>query len=458
MPLHVDPLPVLRNGAVPLDDGPDRHDALIEHIGEARFVLLGEASHGTHEFYAERAAITRRLVEERGFAAVAAEADWPDATRVARWLLGRGDDTTVEEALGGFTRFPRWMWRNTVVRNLLDWAKAANDAGGGWRDAGRLPVTFHGLDLYSLSASMAAVVEYLDKVDPAAAARARDRFACFEGGGDDGAGYARRAAFGAGDTCEQEVIDQLVELCGRALRYTGDGDGDGDDAGRAEDEFFVAEQNARVIRDAEEYYRSMFGGRVRSWNLRDEHMAGTLDDLADHLSRRRGERAKLVVWAHNSHLGDARATEMTTWGERNLGQLVRERHPGDVVNVGFTTYDGTVTAADDWDRPARRHDVRPAPRGSHEALLHDVGLPAFALFPMDGGPVADVLRQPRLERAIGVVYRPQTERESHYFEARMADQFDVVLHLDRTSALAPLDADPGHEEGVDVPDTWPSAV
>ncbi|MCU1655438.1 MAG: Erythromycin esterase, partial [Pseudonocardiales bacterium] len=357
-------------------------------------------------------------------------------------------DDTAEEALRGFERFPTWMWRNTVVLDFVGWLRERNDrvvdepARAG----------FYGLDVYSLYRSIDEVVGYLERVDPRAAARARERYACFEQySGDDGQSYGYAAAFGAGESCEDDAIDQLVELQRRAVAEARRG------GLLAEDDLFYAQHNARVVKNAAEYYRSMFGGRVSSWNLRDRHMVDTLDGLADHLSRGRGERAKVVVWEHNSHLGDARATESIMRGELNVGQLVRERHAGDCCSIGFTTYTGTVTAADDWGGLAQRKWVRPALADSVEELFHQVGEKAFLIaFPRAAG-AAEALRSARLERAIGVIYRPETERQSHYFRARVSDQFDAVIHIDDTRALEPLERTARWEAG-EVPETYPFAV
>src|SRR5437660_2238893 len=295
------------------------YDALLDLLGDAHFVLLGEASHGTHEFYAERTRITRRLIEEKGFDAVAVEADWPDAYRVNRYVRGQSSDADAEEALRGFERFPTWMWRNAVVLDFVGWLRERNDRTAGGEQA---KASFYGLDLYSLFRSIQEVISYLEAVDPAAAARARERYACFDHFGEDPQAYGYEAAFGAGESCEGEVIEQLVDLQHHAVEYARR------DGLLAEDDLFYAEQNARTVKAAEEYYRTMFGGRVSSWNLRDRHMTDTLDALSVHLSRQAGRQARIVVWAHNSHLGDARATEMASLGEYNVGQLVRERHAG----------------------------------------------------------------------------------------------------------------------------------
>jgi erythromycin esterase-like protein/predicted phosphoribosyltransferase len=441
------PLPALiRNAVHPVDADAGRYDPLLKLIGDARFVLLGEASHGTHEFYQERAEITKRLIREKGFTAVAVEADWPDAYRVNCFVRGANADATADAALGDFRRFPQWMWRNEVVRDFVDWLRLHNDE----QTAASRKTGFYGLDLYSLHASIEAVITYLDAVDPEAAARARRRYSCFDHFGDDAQLYGYATSLGAAEPCEDEVVTQLLELQRRAAELASR------DGRIAEDNLFHAEQNARLARNAEAYYRSMFRGRVSSWNLRDRHMAETLEELVAHLERR-GGRTKVVVWAHNSHLGDARATQMGGEGELNLGQLVRERHGDDSRLIGFSTYAGTVTAASEWGGPAERKRVRPGLPGSYEALFHEMVIPRFTLPLRGGGVVAERLREPRLQRAIGVIYRPETERLSHYFDARLADQFDAVIHLDETSAVAPLESTAEWTAG-ELPETYPSAL
>jgi erythromycin esterase-like protein/predicted phosphoribosyltransferase len=440
---------VVRSAAVSTENGVPPEDALLDLVGDAHFVLIGEASHGTHDFYAARAGITQRLIEEKGFSAVAAEADWPDAYRVNRFVRGRGTDETAEESLRGFERFPTWMWRNTVVLDFVGWLREHNDRVRG-AESGK--AGFYGLDVYSLYRSIHEVISFLERVDPAAAARARERYSCFDHyRSDDGQTYGLAAAFGAGETCEQQVLDQLIDLRQHALEYARA------DGLLAEDEVFYAEQNARTVRNAAEYYRSMFSGRASSWNLRDQHMVDTLDAISGELSRQRNERAKIVVWEHNSHLGDARATEAAARGELNVGQLVRERHPGDCRAIGFTTYTGTVSAADNWGEPVQRKWVRPALPDSIEELGHEVGEKEFFLSFPAAPRVADALRTARLERAIGVIYRPETERQSHYFRARVADQFDALIHIDETRALEPLERTARWEEG-ELPETYPFAV
>jgi erythromycin esterase-like protein/predicted phosphoribosyltransferase len=441
-------LAAIRSELATMPGARQNQDTLIDLVGDAHFVLLGEASHGTYEFYAERAGLTRRLIEEKGFRAVAVEADWPDAYRVNRFVRGYGSDETAEEALRGFERFPTWMWRNTVVLDFVGWLRERNER---FAEQERSKAGFYGLDLYGLFRSIQEVISYLEGIDPVAAERARERYSCFDHFGGDAQNYGYAAAFGAGESCEQEVLDQLVDLQQHAHEHARR------DGLLAEDELFHAEQSARTVKAAEEYYRTMFGGHVSSWNLRDSHMADTLDALADHLTRQRGERARVVVWAHNSHVGDSRATEQGSAGELTLGRVVRERHPGDCLLGGFTTYSGTVTAADDWGGPAERKNVRPALPGSVEELFHQVGEASFAL-PLRTAPrSADVLRAARLQRAIGVIYRPRTERQSHYFRARLADQLDVVIHVDETRAVEPLERTARWERG-EVPETFPHAV
>jgi erythromycin esterase-like protein len=433
--------------ATPLVGRPTDLDALLDRIGDARFVLLGEATHGSHEFYRIRAELTKRLIRDKGFAAVAVEADWPDAYRVNRYLRGLGPDAGAADALADFRRFPRWMWRNADVLDLVGWLRSHNDriADPAHR------IGFYGLDLYSLHASMAAVLAYLDRRAPDAARLARERYACFDVFGDEPQHYGRAISLGLAPDCEQEVLAQLLDLLRRRtdlLRHDGIA---------AEDAQFEAEQNARLIAHAEEYYRMMYLGGVSTWNLRDTHMADTLDALAGHLQHQ-GRAAKLIVWAHNSHVGDSAAmSHRSERDEITLGHLCRERHPGDTVLVGFTTYDGTVTAASDWGGDAERKTVRRALPGSYESLFHRTGVPSFLLLLGSLGEATAALHEPRPERAIGVVYRPQTERWSHYFDVRLADQLDAVIHVDQTRALEPLERTSLWERG-ELPETYPTGL
>lgn len=438
---------LIRRAAKPLLGMYSGSDLIMERVGNASFVLLGEASHGTHEFYRERALITRRLILEKGFRAVCVEADWPDAYRVHRYVHGNGEDTTAVEALNGFQRFPAWMWRNVDVIDFVSWLRNYNESD---QAAAHGRVGFYGLDLYGLHASMQAVLDYLDGVDPEAAARARHRYACFENFGDDPQMYGYATGLGLSESCEAEVIAQLVELQRRTAKYLlRDGE-------RASDAFFSAEQNARLVRDAEAYYRTMFRGQVSSWNLRDTHMAETFNSLVRHLSSYEHE-AKLVVWAHNSHIGDARGTQMHSAGELNLGQLIRERFADACRLIGFTTFAGTVTAASAWGGPAERKRVNPARCDSYEGLFHTAGIPAFVLGLQAGSDVVRCLQPPRLERAIGVIYKPETELASHYFMARLAEQFDAVLHFDQSRAVEPLES-MAELHDTEPAETYPTGV
>ncbi len=434
---------IVRRYAVPLDLETAAQRLLEAIDPNASLVLIGEATHGTHEFYRIRADLTRALIQRRGFEVVAVEADWPDAYRANRWVRLLGEDDTAEAALADFTRFPRWMWRNRDVVRFLRWLRAENaerpvDARVG----------FYGLDLYSLHRSIARVIEYLDKVDPGAAQRARRGYACFDVFGEDVQLYGYAASLNLERSCEDEVIQQLVELRRRAAEYaTRDGR-------IAADEYFVAEQNARVVRNAETYYRAMFRGGAESWNVRDRHMMTALEALLAHAGRS-SQPARAVVWAHNSHLGDARATSMADIGELNLGELARQRFGTSCVAIGMTTHDGDVTAAHEWDEPAALRSVRPSLAGSYERLFHETGVPSF-LLRLSTPELASALAGPRPERAIGVIYRPETERASHYFSARLPKQFDLVVHVDRTRALEPLEKWSRHE--IDLPETYPTGV
>jgi erythromycin esterase-like protein len=427
------------NAARPIDTDAAL-DELAAHAARASIVLIGEASHGTADFYAMRAAVTRRLITDHGFRAVTLEADWPDTFRVHRFVTGRSDDDDAQTALSDFRRFPAWMWRNETMREFVGWLAEFNSARTAEERVG-----LFGLDLYSLYGSIESVLAYLDRVDPAAAARARARYRCFEYFGDNAQGYALAVMQGV-DSCEDAAVAQLVDLRRHAMLPLKGGAG-------ADEDVFSAEQNARLIVNAERYYRSMYRGRESTWNMRDRHMVETLEALRDRIP---GASDGTVVWAHNSHLGDARATEMSRRGEVNVGQLVRERHGRDVYSIGFSTFDGTVTAASDWDAPAERKRVRPGLAGSYERTFHESGHDRFWV-DLGDRDTATVLHGALLQRAIGVIYRPDTERWSHYFEARLPEQFDAMIHLDHTTALTPLDRTSGWDEG-EPPETYPTGM
>jgi erythromycin esterase-like protein len=412
----------LRAAAQPLTGRNEDYDDLMKQVGDARVVMLGEATHGTHEFYRERMRITQRLVRDKGFSAVVIEGDWPDAYRVNQYVRGLGRDKNAEQALAGFTRFPRWMWGNTVVRDLVEWMRQHNTSLR--PEASR--VGFYGMDLYSLPGSSEAVVQQLQSLDGAASTRARNRYQGFARFRSNPESYGLSALPGATSPEERAAREQLEEL---QRSYNA--------APNRKEEWFSALQNARVVKNAEEYYRVSYAGTESSWNLRDRHMADTLDALMAHLGTP-GQPAKIVVWAHNSHVGDARQTTMGQSGEWTVGQLMRQRHPNETFLLGFTTYSGTVMAANQWDQPGQVERVRPSLPGSFGALFHETGIKNF-LLPLRGeGELVLSMGEPRLERAIGVVYLPQTERESHYFQARMSKQFDAVIHIDASTAIKPF--------------------
>jgi erythromycin esterase-like protein len=441
------PLDVLRHEAQ-LIRPDESFEHVLEQIGDASVVLLGEATHGTREFYRIRAEISKRLTVEKGFDAIAAEADWPDALRVSQFIQLASSDQTADAALSGFQRFPQWMWRNTEIVDLVYWLRQHNS---------QIPksesrIGFFGLDLYSMRKSMEAVVRYLEKADPEAARRARARYSCFDHLAEDPQHYGYATTFGMTKDCEEEVVRQLVELTEEAAKHVKE------EGGTVPDELFYAQQNARVVKNAETYYRSMFRSREESWNVRDKHMAETLDALREHISRRKGSPAKIAVWAHNSHLGDARATERSEHGQLNLGQLVREHYAAEeTFLLGFTTHTGTVTAASDWGAPAEMKNIVPSRSDSFEHLFHDTGLGDF-LLPIRGrDSVQAALAERRLERAIGVIYLPESERVSHYFHADLTRQFDAVINLDQTTAVKPLEYS-ALWVPQEVPETYPFGV
>jgi protein-L-isoaspartate(D-aspartate) O-methyltransferase len=421
------PLPeLIRRAAEPLPalDDP-AFGEMFDRFADARIVLLGEASHGTSEFYRARAAITRRLIEKHGFRIVAVEADWPDAASVDRYVRHRRKREGEEAS---FERFPTWMWRNTDVEAFVRWLRGHN-----WDRSYAEMAGFYGLDLYNLGGSMRAVIDYLEGVDPEAAKVARRRYGCLEPWSRDPAAYGRMAVTEGYGRCEVGVIAMLKDMMARRM-----------ECARPEcDEWLDAAANARLVRNAEEYYRVMYQGSAESWNLRDTHMFETLCQILD----AKGPDAKALVWAHNSHIGNAAHTEMGQIREElNIGQLVKERFGEEARLIGFGTHAGTVAAADDWDEPMQAKDVRPSMPDSYERLCHDSGVPRFLLDLRHGvlDPALEAaLLEPRLERFIGVIYRPETERWSHYAEAVLPNQFDAWVWFDETEAVTPLAA---HEE------------
>ncbi len=422
---------LLRQHAIPLPaiDDPAFTDH-FDQFANARVVLIGEASHGTSEFYRARAAITRRLVERHGFTIIAAEADWPDAAKIDRYVRHQQPPTWVEE---GFKRFPTWMWRNQEVADFTHWLRGHNKAL-----APEERVEFRGLDVYSLGSSIREVLDYLDHVDPQAARAARTRYGCLSPWHEEPAIYGHNVMLGQ-PSCEDAVVEQLRALLDQRLEYLAKDGGS----------FFNAEQNARVVLAAEQYYRAMYQGSVNSWNLRDRHMFDTLRALLDH----RGDDAKAIVWAHNSHIGNAAATSMGWGGEFNIGELCRTAFGSDAVLIGMATDRGEVAAADNWDEPMQIKQVRPSRPDSWEQLFLQTGIAASLTSWRDNAQLRQALATPRLERAIGVIYRPATERQSHYFQAILSEQFDALIWLEQTRAVTPIG--PQQIDDEIVPDTYP---
>lgn len=434
--------------ALPLS-GTDRDfDAIIEAARGKSLVLIGESTHGTSEFYRARERLTRRLISELGFAGVAVEADWPDAFAINRHVWNLQPDQPEQQVLAAFERFPAWLWANREVLEFVRWLARFNRTPAR-ADAGLRPVGFYGLDLYSLRSSIRAVITYLERVDPPAAVRARERYSCMDHFLQDPQLYGQKADSGFSRSCEQALAEQLQDMQTRALQRL-------EGLGLLADEHrFHVEQNARLVRNAGEYYRAMFRGRPGSWNLRENHMFETLQALRDHLSHQLGEPAALVVWAHNSHVGNAEATGMVERREASLGQMARQVYGDKALLVGFSTASGEVTAAAHWDGPAETMALNPPLPGSHEALFQQVPQEAF-LLDLRNGTLAAQLGEPRVQRSVGVVYRPESERESHYLSSRLPQQFDFLLHFQRTHGIEPLiERTPASGE---LGATWPSGL
>ena len=409
-------------------------NSMLSRIGSARIVLLGESTHGTSEFYRMRDRITRDLIIKKGFRFIAVEADWPDAARVDHYVRHFQYPPSEWTA---FARFPTWMWRNTEVRDFVSWLRKYN----GTLDHEKR-IAFHGLDLYSLYDSIRSVLNYLDEVDPDSARIARERYGCLTPWQHDPATYGHAALTGSYPLCEPHVVRALTDLLAKRRAYA---EHDGE-------RFLDAEQNARLVANAERYYRIMYYGSRASWNLRDSHMFETLTNLLSF----HGPDSKVVVWAHNSHIGNAAATEMAARGEYNLGQLCRKKFGSRAYLIGFGTHSGMVTAASDWNGPMEIKTIRPSIPESYERLCHATGLARFTLGLRNEGYLrgSTALGKERLERAIGVIYRPETERESHYFRANLPLQFDEYVWFDNTHAVTALDT----EAVKDLPDTYPFGV
>jgi erythromycin esterase-like protein len=419
---------LVKEHAHPLTGRPNDYDALIEMIGDNRFVMLGEATHGTHEFYRERSKITQRLIKEKGFDAIVLEADWTDAFDVNRYVLGASKSRNAEAALSGFTRFPKWMWANTDFRDLVTNVRAINDA----RKGGEHKVGIYGMDLYGGDESAVELIRYLQKVDPPAGERASRRYSCFSGYKGGIEEYAATAGRDRKKSCEQQVADQFDEMEQRYRSWLARG------TRERNDELFSAYQNARVVKNGEAYFRRGREPGFSSWNHRDMHMSETINALAEYFTAVGDGTSKIAVWAHNSHQGDALMTDMGEAGELNVGHLMRKAHDGKTVLVGFTTDRGRVMAARGWGIEGEVRELRPAIPGSYARIFTDTGIPDFMLIFRGNQPLSEAFSTERLQRAVGVVYMPQSERTSHYFGARISKQFDAVIHFTETDAVKPL--------------------
>ncbi|HEX9946021.1 MAG TPA: erythromycin esterase family protein [Allosphingosinicella sp.] len=399
--------------------GATDHDEILAAAADARRVLLGESTHGTHEYYRERGRISERLVRERGFNAIAIEGDWSPTWRVNQYVRGLGTDRSAQEAMAGYTRFPRWMWGNIEFRDFVERLRALN-----LQRPENERVGVYGMDVYDLHEAARATVAYLSQVDPEAARRAEGQYDCFDP-------YPTTEAYGEATrrnvSCGEEAEAVLAEV--RRIARPGDPAG--------AERHFAAVRSAASVVGAEEYFRATYAG-LNSWNVRDRRMAQNVEEIAGHLQALTGRPGKVVTWSHNTHTGDARATAMGSQGELNLGQLMRQQHGDAAFLVGFFSYAGTVMAAPEWGAEGRVYDMREALPGSYEALFHASGVPAFSLLIRGNAEMTRVLAGPMLERAIGVIYLPQTERQSHYFDARLSDQFDAAVYFDRSAAVTPL--------------------
>ncbi|KAI0815276.1 hypothetical protein BC629DRAFT_1645253 [Irpex lacteus] len=459
---------VLKQHLNPLSFKRSAHDPLLNAVGDAQIVLIGDGSHGTYELYAHRANITQRLVEEKGFNAIAVEADWPDTFRLNRYIHGESSIRDARSALDDFERFPKWMWKNEIMPPFLDHLKNYNETVMKLTGDPSRKVSLFGLDLYSLHRSADEVLRYLDRVDPQGAKSARKRYNCFERFGEDTTRYAYEAQFGLSKDCHQEVIQNLHKLLRNHQRYIAEQYSKHGQYEHPSQEQFMAEMNALVVRDAEEYYRTMMAEDTKSWNLRDDHFARVLVEIAHHLgstseSGSKCADAKIVVWAHNSHIGDARATDMgKKRGEVNVGQRCRELFGHDnVFNIGFLSAAGTVTAAYEWDDPSQLMSLNKPLSGSIEDVLSnsadgDALVVVKRITDSENGyprkyevsrELTDFLNTTRYQRFIGVIYRQRTEIPSHYSRCKAADQYDAIAIIQNSQGIQPLELEDSWEGG-----------
>lgn len=426
-------------------EDPATYTVLLDKIGDAQLVLMGEASHGTAEFYEARARLSQLLIQKKNFQSIAIEGDWTSAYQVHLYLQGRGLAQQTVAALAHFRSFPAWMWRNKTVLQFLHWLRHYNDKAAEVKKVG-----FYGLDLYCLHEALQAVLDYLNQHDPTAAQKARERYACFDHGTVDPQNYGYLVNLALKKPCVKAVTEQLLDMQRLAFAHLHER------SIHEQEALFYTLQNARLIKNAEHYYRALFESPEQTWNIRDQHMAETLENLITHLSARQEQRAKVIIWAHNSHIGDARATEMSARHEVNLGQLVRERFNTSSFLLGFSTYEGTVTAAAAWGAKAEIKKVNPGLAESYEALFHLLQHKNFFLPLRPESDLSHLLKLSRLQRAIGVIYLPERERMSHYFFTRLPYQFDGLIHLDQTHAVEALEA--ASVTSMDLPETYPEGI
>jgi len=438
---------IISDNALPLSGTDINYASLDTQFRKASVILLGEATHGTDEFYRIRSQITKKLITDYGFNAIAIEGDWPDVYQLNRYIQGVYPKNTANTTLANFKRFPIWMWRNKPMLELIRWLRNYNDE----LKPPNKKIGLYGLDLYSLHTSIEEIIKFLDKNDPQAAAKARERYKCLDTAIHDPEIYGYLSNINLTVSCAEAVTEQLIELNQQDYSFIQK------DQEVDEDEYFQLIQNAYLVKSAESYYRNMFRAEVSTWNLRDQHMFDTLQNIQNYLSKKHRKQAKIIVWAHNSHIGDAKATEMGEKGEFNIGQLVQEFYGKESFSLGFTTYSGTVMAASGWGQKGEIKHIEPALPESYEHLFHSIGLGNFVLLLNRDEVISSALCTPHLERAIGVVYKPDTERISHYFYSILPRQFDAVCHVDITAALEPiLDKDIIEEE--ELPDTFPTGL
>ncbi|MBL4653798.1 MAG: erythromycin esterase family protein [Flavobacteriales bacterium] len=429
----------------PLAGVSDDYNSILEATQETEHVFIGGATHGTHEFYSIRADITKRLILEKGFNAIAIEGDWPDAYRINQYVKGDKTIKSALDALDRFKKFPTWMWRNEVIVEFIDWLHHHNSKLSFDKKVG-----FYGLDLYSLNASVEIIIKYLEENDINAAKKAKQRYACFDPFKEELKSYGYATILGITRSCEDEVIAQLVELTSNSYQYIKEN-------GSNEDEYFYIQQNTRLVKNAEKYYRSMFNDKTFSWNVRDKHMIEILDQIAKHLGAKLHKKAQIVTWAHNSHVGDARATEVRIKGQLNMGQLAKEQYPNKVLLIGFLTNTGSVIAASGWNYAAEPKTVLSAINYSYEYFFHHLNPSNFLLNFKTQPQIKTLIPSELLERSIGVIYLPETERESHYIHANLVKQFDIVIYIDKTSAIRPLEKSAILHSG-EVFETFPFGV